>query len=147
MDKRHIDAGLCPGPCSSHEPYEPHPEHTEQEVPAMTNFPNREHMKADQAARRRALKALDSVADEIKLMRNFLERGPDARVDAQNADVMQSKVHDLTGYLAELATLFDVREWDAADRAEVNQAVAETSRRDQELTGSEKRELGVENSG
>lgn len=96
----------------------------------MTTFPNREHMKADQAARRRALKALDSISDEIQLMRVILGRGPDTRMDAQNADVMQSKLHDLTGYLAELGTLHDVREWHAADQAENIQAMAESNKED-----------------
>ncbi len=96
----------------------------------MTHYPNREHKKADDAARRRALKALDDLGDEIRLMRAVLERGSDYRVDGDMTQTMAGKVRDLTDYLATLAALYDVREWAAADQAEIDRAVRETRRPD-----------------
>jgi hypothetical protein len=81
----------------------------------MTTYPNREHQAADQAAMRRALKALTDIKGEAEDLHLRLSR--DQRVDADDAQTITGKVRDLIGYLAELATLRDVREWHAADQA------------------------------
>ncbi len=80
----------------------------------MTSYPNREHENADRAAMRRALHTLEGIRGEANDLHLRLSR--DQRVDADDAQVISGKVRDLTGYLAELATLRDVREWHAADQ-------------------------------
>lgn len=101
----------------------------------MTTFPNREHEKADNAARRRAGKALDEIESEIGILRHKLARtGRADTTDGDDSQLIASKVRDLIQHLTALGVLRDVREWHAADMAEANQA----------LTGNEKRELGME---
>lgn len=83
----------------------------------MTDYPNREHQAADQAAMRRALHALEGIRGEAESLHLKLSR--DQRVDADDAQVITGQVRDLIGHLAELGTLRDVREWAAADRQPV----------------------------
>lgn len=88
----------------------------------MTGYPNREHENADKAARRRALRALETITSEAETLQRALRLqptlpGPGRRVDADDTQVMSAAVQQLTGYLAELGTLHDVREWHAADAA------------------------------
>lgn len=87
----------------------------------MTSYPNREHEAADKAAMRRSLAALSSIISEANDLHYRLSQ--DQRVDADDAQTINSKVRDLTGYLAELGTLRDVREWHAADQASSAQAL------------------------
>lgn len=79
-------------------------------------YPNREHEKAHKAAERRALSALDAIEEEARILAIRVRQCRDLDADATRA--MAGKVHDLTGYLAELDILRQVCEWDAADRAE-----------------------------
>jgi hypothetical protein len=80
----------------------------------VTNYPNREHENADRAATRRAMRVLSGIDGEVRGLRLKLSR--DQRVDASEAQVIAGQVRDLTGYLAELGTLRDVREWHAIDQ-------------------------------
>ncbi len=84
----------------------------------MTTYPNREHENADRAAMRRALHALSGIEGEVRDLRLKLSR--DQRVDADEAQVITGHVRALTGYLAELGILRDVREWHAIDKADAN---------------------------
>lgn len=88
----------------------------------MSDYPNREHENADKAARRRALKALETIKDEVQILSGTLALGSTARIDADAAQTIAGKVRDLAGYLAELGTLYDVREWDAIDRTDMVKA-------------------------
>jgi hypothetical protein len=81
-------------------------------------YPNKEHEKADQAARRRALTALADIVQEADYLRRKLEREDHPHVDADNAQVISGKLRDLVSNLAILGALADVREWDAADKQE-----------------------------
>lgn len=88
----------------------------------MTGYPNREHENADKAARRRALAALDTITSEAETLQRALRLqstlpGPGRRADADDTQVMSAAVQGLTGFLAELGTLYDVRQWHAADVA------------------------------
>lgn len=78
-------------------------------------YPNREHKKADDAARRRAMAAADGLMADALAIRKEVERG--IRVDADDAQGLADNFRKLVGHLAEIGTLHDVREWDAADRA------------------------------
>jgi len=82
----------------------------------MTEYPNREHENADKAARRRALKAVDEIAGECALLRRKLEAGRD--LDADDVQTITHSLMRLTQNLSALTVLRDVREWDAADKAE-----------------------------
>ena len=86
----------------------------------MTTYPNREHEAADRAARRRTLNTLEAIVSEAALIRQRVDNG--RPVDGDNTQMLSSLVRGLTGYLAELGTLRDVREWDAADKRETNNA-------------------------
>ena len=100
----------------------------------MTDYPNREHGNADGAARTRALKALDDIMAEVGYLRAKLGRESRPRVDAGDAEVLNRKVFVLAGSLAELDTLHNVREWDAADRAQA-EAEADNWHDEWELAG------------
>jgi hypothetical protein len=84
-----------------------------------SSYPNREHEKADATARRRAIAALGEIKGEAFDLNKRLERGimQDVRVDADDTQALYDNLRRLTGYLAELGTLYDVREWHAADTA------------------------------
>lgn len=81
----------------------------------MTGYPNREHENADKAAQRRALAALETITSEAEKLQRMLRAGH--RADADDAQVISAAVQKLTGHLAELGTLYDVRQWHAADAA------------------------------
>jgi hypothetical protein len=78
------------------------------------NYPNHEHEKEDQAARRRALKCLDNLESGIVILRRRLT-GTDSSVPVEGADAhnMAGMVLDLGVQLSALETLRGVREWDA----------------------------------
>lgn len=80
-----------------------------------TIYPSREHGNADKAARRRALAAVDGIVDGALAIRKEVERG--IRVDADDAQGLADNFRKLVGHLAEIGTLHDVRERDAAGRA------------------------------
>lgn len=82
----------------------------------MTSYPNAEHRKAEGAAKRRALKALEDIRGEANDLHYKVYENQ--RVDADEAQTIAGKVRDLIGYLAELGTLHDVLEWHAADQKE-----------------------------
>lgn len=83
----------------------------------VNGYSNREHQNADQAARRRALTAIDHMKQELSsLERRITYSG--THVDASETQRLASLVRDLTEYLAVQETLREVREWDAADQAE-----------------------------
>jgi hypothetical protein len=88
----------------------------EKAMPSDHPYPNREHERADKAARR-ALQAVDDITEQLALLRRTLDV-PDRRVDADTGQGLAEQVRKLTGFLAEMGTLYDVREWHAADRAE-----------------------------
>lgn len=81
----------------------------------MSTYPNREHQKADEAAKRRALKALDDIEAEAKLLRRVIS--DNRRVDGDDSRAIAGIVRDLTVHLSILGALYEVREWDAADKA------------------------------
>lgn len=83
-------------------------------------YPNREHQKADETARRRAMAELDAIMAVAHDLRRKVWDGitTDRRVDADDAQVIQGHMAKLPGLLAELGTLYDIREWHAADQAE-----------------------------
>jgi aspartokinase-like uncharacterized kinase len=78
-------------------------------------YPNREHRNADMAAHRRAVKALDQIGEHAAELRRRVTNG---QADAESAMPLAATVAQLGGYLAQLETLRDVREWHEADRAE-----------------------------
>ena len=82
----------------------------------MTAYPNREHENADKAARRRAVKALEGIAEETAILSRKLANG--IRVDGDDSQTINGLVSALTVQLSVLGALHEVREWDAADRAE-----------------------------
>jgi hypothetical protein len=84
----------------------------------MTDFPNREHEKADNAARRRATTAIDNIVEEVLQLRKTLERGPEHRLDGDDAQALMYNCGQLVGHLGEVGALYDVREWYAADQME-----------------------------
>lgn len=84
----------------------------------MTNYPNREHEKADVAMRRRALKTVnDILAQAALLRRKLISPNPLAEVFGSDTQVLAADVAALTTYLAGLEALRDVREWDAANES------------------------------
>lgn len=85
----------------------------------MTEYPNREHMQADKAAERRALRALSEIEYEISILRRRIEGGT---VSGDDTHVIAEKVRGLTSFIAVLEALRDVREWDAADKAEAGRS-------------------------
>jgi hypothetical protein len=93
---------------------------TEKGSAVTGKYPNAEHKRADEAARRRALKAVTDIEAEAFGLRKRLERGiiQDVRVDADDTQALYDNLRKLTGHLAELGTLYDVREWHAADKAD-----------------------------
>lgn len=80
-----------------------------------TQYPTREHQKADYVARRRGITAIDEIVQQALALRKTLEREPLRRVDADDTQGIADNVRKLTGFLAELGTLYDVLEWHAAD--------------------------------
>jgi hypothetical protein len=82
----------------------------------VTDYPNREHQVADEAARRRALAALDHITDEAEGRRQRILAG--RPTDGDDTQTLTSLVRDLTVHLTVLGTLRDAREWHAADQAE-----------------------------
>lgn len=82
----------------------------------MTDYPNREHKNADDAARRRALAALTDLAGEAALLHRSVKAG--LEVDGDFTQVLTDLVRKLTRDLTVLGTLRDVREWHAADSKE-----------------------------
>jgi hypothetical protein len=76
-------------------------------------YPNREHENAVNSATRRALSALDAISENVDLIRGKLAAGT---VDAR---YLQEQAGRMFEYLTTLETLRDVRDWHAADLADV----------------------------
>lgn len=81
----------------------------------MTTYPNREHKNADSAARRRALRALGDIENEILVLRRRIDAGT---ADGDDAQIMTDRVREVVKNISILGALREVREWDAADKAE-----------------------------
>lgn len=79
-----------------------------------SGYPNREHMQADKAAERRALKALDDIEAAVRILRRRIEGGI---ADGDDTGTLTQRAAEVTRHLSVLGTLRDVREWHAADRA------------------------------
>lgn len=80
----------------------------------MTGYPNREHKNADEAARRRALAALDHLTDEAVILGRLIKAG---RADGDDTQRIASLTRDIIQHVSILGALREVREWDAVDRA------------------------------
>lgn len=77
-------------------------------------YPNREHELADKRARRRAVQAVERLEDELAIIKgHLLAHG--SRVDADTTQSLSGYADKITGLCAELGTLYDVRQWHAAD--------------------------------
>ncbi len=86
-----------------------------------TAYPNREHENADKAALRRARTAISDTRELLATLERRLRFAGTADtkgvyVDANDARPITDAVARLTGELAKLETLRDVREWHAADQ-------------------------------
>ena len=78
-------------------------------------YPNHEHELADKAARRRAITALEELAEQSGIMQRRLERGFDA--DGDDSQRLHGAVREVTQNLSIPGVLREVREWHAADMA------------------------------
>jgi hypothetical protein len=82
----------------------------------MTEYPNREHRKEDETARRQAMASLQDIIDNAKTLERRLANG--TYTDVSDAQTLVAKSAEVTRRLAVLDTLRLVREWHAADQAE-----------------------------
>jgi hypothetical protein len=82
----------------------------------MTDYPNREHANADKNARQQAIAALDDIARDAEILRRRLAAG--SYTDVSDGTTLAAKAGEVGRRLAVIATLREVREWDAADKAE-----------------------------
>lgn len=87
----------------------------------MTTYPNREHENADKAARRRAIQAASDLFDYATQLHRQLVGG---QVPSPQMIPLQELTANITANLAVLETLRDVREWHAADQADVQERTA-----------------------
>jgi hypothetical protein len=100
---------------------------TEDRGPATwPDYPNREHRKADEAARRRALARLDLIETEVRMLRRRIGQG---QAGGEDTATLMTHVRDLTEYLAILGVLNEVRDWHAADRETAAQDAERAFRR------------------
>lgn len=83
----------------------------------MTDYPNREHQREDETARRQAMIGLQGIIDDAKTLERRLANG--TYTDVSDAQTLVAKAVEVTRRLAVLDTLGHVREWHAADKAEV----------------------------
>jgi hypothetical protein len=83
---------------------------------STVTYPNREHENTVNSATRRALSALDAISENVDLIRGKLAAGT---VDAADARYLQEQAGRMFEYLTTLETLRDVRDWHAADLADV----------------------------
>lgn len=91
----------------------------------MIEFPNKEHRLADEAARRRALAALRKLTEHAERLTKMLERGPDYRVDPEEAYSLLENSGKVPAFLGALDALYDVRQAHAADLNDARQKRAE----------------------
>jgi hypothetical protein len=82
----------------------------------MTDYPNPEHRRADSAACRRALAALDELENEVRVLRRRIEGGT---AEGDDTHLLAEKARSVTQHVTALGVLREVREWDAADGPEV----------------------------
>jgi len=82
----------------------------------MTTYPNREHERADKAARRRAITALDDIIADARMLQRRLE-GDGYALGGSDVQNIVSKAVAAAVQFSALETLSDVREWHAADQA------------------------------
>lgn len=108
----------------------------------MTEYPNREHRVADEAARRRALASLEAITASAGIVRQKLERDG-TWVDGSDARVLAVAVGQLTENLTILETLRDVREWHEADKADAEHLHAADTEPDAECPHCHSRDRNV----
>lgn len=72
-------------------------------------YPNREHEGADKTATRRALKALDDIEEQARVLRAKISNR--YTIYGSDTATMTDNVRALTEHFAQLEILRDVREW------------------------------------
>lgn len=83
---------------------------------AAIAYPNAEHQREDQAARRRAKAALELLISEANRLHFAISQG--GRVDGDDAQQLADGTRKATANFGVIGALADVREWHAADQAE-----------------------------
>jgi hypothetical protein len=81
----------------------------------VTEYPNREHRREDETARRQAMIGLQGIIDNAKTLERRLANG--TYTDVSDAQALVAGAAEVTRRLAVLDTLRHVREWHAADEA------------------------------
>jgi hypothetical protein len=81
----------------------------------VTEYPNREHRREDETARRQAMIGLQDIIDNAKTLERRLANG--TYTDVSDAQALVAGAVEVTRRLAVLDTLRHVREWHAADEA------------------------------
>jgi hypothetical protein len=81
----------------------------------VTDYPNREHRREDETARRQAMAGLQDIIDDARTLERRLANG--TYTDVSDAQTLVAKAAEVTRRLAVLDTLRLVREWHAADEA------------------------------
>jgi hypothetical protein len=81
----------------------------------VTEYPNREHRREDETARRQAMIGLQDIIDNAKTLERRLANG--TYTDVSDAQALVAGAAEVTRRLAVLDTLRHVREWHAADEA------------------------------
>lgn len=82
----------------------------------MITYPNAEHRRENEAAKRRAQKALETLISEANRLHYDISQ--DRHRDADDAQIITDATRQVTANLAILGALHDVREWAAADAKE-----------------------------
>ena len=81
----------------------------------MTEYPNREHRREDETARRQAMIGLQDIIDNAKTLERRLANG--TYTDVSDAQALVAGAVEVTRRLTVLDTLRHVREWQEADVA------------------------------
>ena len=81
---------------------------------AGTVYPNREHQDADEAARRRALAALDDIQKEAAWLRKRIAGG---FADGDDTSTFAERAADVIRCVGVLGAFRQVRAWHAAGQA------------------------------
>jgi hypothetical protein len=85
-----------------------------------TLYMGREHEQADHAARRRAVTSLDNIIEQADILRRRLIEGQLGIDGSYGRAILESSAR-LPEHLSALEILERVREWHAADQAEIEQ--------------------------
>jgi hypothetical protein len=81
----------------------------------VTEYPNREHRREDETARRQAMIGLQDIIDNAKTLERRLANG--TYTDVSDAQALVAGAVEVTRRLTVLDTLRHVREWHEADEA------------------------------